>query len=283
MRTLRGCGLLLVLTAALAVACGGTDAGGGDGRATDASVSVDAPDDPGSPADTVSGTDTAPPADVTAPEPEPEVQPADVPSVEDIGASDPGPSDPGGFDPTAVPYGACADSTECPLGMTCVLPFADAAYGYCTLHCSGDEECPASTAGNPVGCHREGGDPQGTCVALCGALNGGSQACEDWLACAGEQFCLPPSTLMPTKGPGQSCSGGAECLSGQCVEGENTPPHCALVCQTDADCAGPDGLWQGTCVGAGGLSWKFCLWLCGMMAEGKGCPGDLTCQVAVCQ
>jgi hypothetical protein len=59
--------------------------------------------------------------------------------------------------------------------------------------------------------------------------------------------------------------------------------HCALLCQTDADCAGPDGLWQGTCANAGGLSWNFCIWMCGMMAQGKGCPGDLTCQMVVCQ
>jgi len=279
---------MLLLVATLAVACGGSDAGQGDGRTTDASVSADAPDDPGAPGDAANGKDAAPPDDAATAEPEPDLQPVDLPPVEDVapadpGPSDPGPSDPGGFDPNAVAYGACADSTECPQGMTCVLPFADAASGYCTKHCSGDGECPASTAGNPVGCHREGGELQGTCVGLCGALNGGSPTCEEWLKCAGEQFCLPPSTLTPTKGPGESCTGGAECLSGQCVEGENTPPHCALICQSDADCAGPDGLWQGTCVGAGGLSWKFCLWMCGMMAQGKGCPGDLTCQVAVCQ
>jgi hypothetical protein len=38
------------------------------------------------------------------------------------------------------------------------------------------------------------------------------------------------------------------------------------------------------CTPAGTASWKFCLFMCGMMGAGKVCPGELACQgMSVCQ
>ncbi|HOU54862.1 MAG TPA: hypothetical protein PLQ97_13120 [Myxococcota bacterium] len=208
------------------------------------------------------------------------------PGLPDPGLPDLG-TDPGsdlGTDPDAVAYGRCNHDSECPEGLVCDLPYLDAAYGFCSRTCNHDSECPASTLPIPQGCHKEPGALSGWCTSLCGIHAGGSTTCEEWLQCVASQWCLPPSTTVPTKGPGESCRGGAECLSGECIEGENTRAHCALKCSSDGDCAGPNGQWKGTCVSAAGLDYNFCIWMCGMMASGASCPGDLQCVgMSVCQ
>lgn len=241
------------------------------------------------------------PRDVPGPDPIPDAEAPDPgpdgPGTPDLTPVDPGTPDPGlpgdagadpgsdpGFPTDAVPYGRCTDDRHCPEGLVCDMPYPDAAYGFCTKQCNNDSECPASTLPIPQGCHKEPGALSGWCTSLCGVHAGGSTTCEDWLQCVASQWCLPPSTTIPTKGPGESCKGGAECLSGECVEGQNTRAHCALKCSSDGDCAGPQGLWKGTCVSAGGLPYNFCIWMCGMMGGGASCPGDLQCVgMSVCQ
>lgn len=232
------------------------------------------------------------PSQETLPDPGSEDMAALDPGGGDSGGQDPGPGevtggDPG-FDPgpapDAVAYGRCGTDRDCPEGLVCDVPYPDAAYGFCSKPCNHDSECPPSTLPIPQGCHKEPGALSGWCTSLCGLQAGGSTTCEDWLQCVASQWCLPPSTTTPTKGPGESCNGGAECLSGECIEGENTRAHCALKCASDGDCAGPQGLWKGTCVAAGGLPYQFCIWMCGIMASGATCPGDLQCVgMSVCQ
>lgn len=268
----------------LTTACGSAGTATDDGTGSDAVLI-----DPGAP-DPGPGADVQPPRDLPATD-----------ESTDTATPDPGPGDAGAFDdgmmdagmdpgsdpgaaPDAVAYGRCTGDVQCPEGLVCDLPYADAAYGFCTKQCNIDGECPASTLPIPQGCHKEDGALSGWCTSLCGVNAGGSTTCEDWLQCVASQWCLPPSTTVPTKGPGEACTGGAECLSGDCVEGQSTRAHCALKCTSDDECAGPHGLWKGTCVTAGGLPYNFCIWMCGMMAAGAICPGELACVgMSVCQ
>jgi len=186
-------------------------------------------------------------------------------------------------------YGECNNDAECegvldgvPVSMECFV-FPDGKYGFCTRGCTKDEDCPSHPSGYTRGCYIEDGDTSGTCLLLCGAVGGGN-GCPAHLQCVSSQFCLPPSTTVATKEAGEACTGPAECLSGECIEGEATRAHCALKCQTNEDCAGPDGLWAGTCTNAGGLNYNFCIFMCGMMGGGKSCPGELECVgMSVCQ
>ncbi len=91
----------------------------------------------------------------------------------------------------------------------------------------------------------------------------------------------PEIILDNSKGPGVACQESGECISEQCISGEFTSAHCALLCEADADCKGPDQLWNGTCSAVGGAPFKFCIFFCGAM--GGECPGDLTCDGAACR
>lgn len=186
-------------------------------------------------------------------------------------------------------YSECDTDGDCegmldgvPVSLEC-FAFPDGKYGFCTRGCTTDEDCPGHPSGYTHGCHIESGDTTGTCILFCGAAGGGN-GCPAHLQCVSSQFCLPPSTTVATKEAGESCTGPAECLSGECIEGEATRAHCALKCQSNEDCAGPDGLWAGTCTNAGGLNYNFCIFMCGMMGGGKSCPGELECVgMSVCQ
>jgi len=281
-------GFAAIVAFGLASCDSGTAPAGDNGPATDVLAS-----DPGNPGDPDPGTDLPAPRDLSGDD---TAVPGDPgvpdPGVVDLGLTDPGPLDPGtpdagtdaGFDPDAPAYGQCAVDGDCPEGLVCDVPYADAKYGFCSRQCNNDAECPASTLAIPQGCHKEPEALLGWCTSLCGVNNGGSTTCEDWLQCVASQWCLPPSSTIPTKGPGEACTGGAECLSGDCVEGQSTRAHCALKCTSDAECAGPDGAWKGTCITAGGLPYNFCLWTCGMMGGGAVCPGQLQCVgMSVCQ
>lgn len=284
--------LRFVLAAVLAFGLAACDSG--NGRSTDDGARPDvAPGDPGTPGDALSGDKGPGPRDLPQTDVPAPVDDANAdPGTADPGSPDPGTPDPGtpdagsdaGFDPDAPAYGRCAVDGDCPEGLVCDLPYGDAKYGFCSKQCNTDGECPASTLAIPQGCHKEPEALMGWCTSLCGVNNGGSTTCEDWLQCVASQWCLPPSGTIPTKGPGEACTGGAECLSGDCVEGQNTRAHCALKCASDAECAGPEGKWKGTCITAGGLPYNFCLWTCGMMGGGAVCPGQLQCVgMSVCQ
>jgi hypothetical protein len=185
----------------------------------------------------------------------------------------------------AGPYGQCDVDGECNSdgsGLEC-FKFPDSKFGYCTKGCTENSDCPQSPTLNPVGCQKDGGQTTGTCVSLCGAV-GNENPCPPWLDCVSSQFCLPPSTTIASKEVGEACTGPAECLSGECIEGQATRAHCAGKCVTNDDCKGPEGKWSGTCTAGGGLSYNFCIYMCGMMASGAVCPGDLECVgMSVCQ
>lgn len=183
----------------------------------------------------------------------------------------------GSFEAGSVgPYGPCTTDTECQAPYTCSKPFSDLAYGQCTRTCSTDADCPASPSANQVGCHPDAK----TCLSLCGAYGG---ACPVGLVCTAQQFCLPPSTTTATKGPGEHCTGSAECLDdAECVEGEYTKAYCAPLCQTNEDCSKAAPGSSGQCTDA--TTFKFCMFFCGMMANGATCPGDMVCEGnAVCR
>jgi hypothetical protein len=90
-----------------------------------------------------------------------------------------------------------------------------------------------------------------------------------------------PDAQPGTKQTGEHCEEGYECQSDMCISGEYTSAHCALLCESDADCKGPDQLWNGLCSAVGGATFKFCIFWCGMM--GGECPGDLVCDAAACR
>lgn len=225
--------------------------------------------DEGAPSDAVDVIDDVPTTDST---------PADT------GTQDPGSTDEGQT-VAAGPYGQCDVDGECNSdgsGLEC-FKFPDGKFGYCTKGCTENTDCPESPTLNPVGCQKDEGQTNGTCVSLCGAV-GNENPCPPWLDCVSSQFCLPPSTTIATKEVGEACTGPAECLSGECIEGQATRAHCAGKCVTDADCKGPEGNWSGTCTAGAGLTYNFCIYMCGMMASGAVCPGDLECVgMSVCQ
>lgn len=168
-------------------------------------------------------------------------------------------------------YGVCSTPTECEVGLTCVTVVNEPEYGQCTHDCVDDSDCAPSPSGNQVACH-----PQAKiCLSLCG-VHGGE--CPDGLVCTAHEVCLEPSGVEATKGPGEHCSGTAECLGeAECVEGENTSAYCAPLCDTNEDCSVAAPGHSGQCMNVSGV-FSFCMFFCGMMAGGATCPGDLVCE-----
>ncbi len=91
----------------------------------------------------------------------------------------------------------------------------------------------------------------------------------------------PEIILDNSKATGVGCEESGECVSDLCLSGEFTSAHCALLCSSDADCKGPDQLWNGTCSAVGGADFTFCIFFCGAM--GGECPGELSCDGAACR
>lgn len=87
-----------------------------------------------------------------------------------------------------------------------------------------------------------------------------------------------------TKTVGQHCSDKSECKAGlECVKGQYTSQHCDALCKNSQDCntAAPGSV--GNCIPAAGLG-NICMYLCGVLANGAPCPGDLVCVAnAVCR
>ncbi|MFW5740831.1 MAG: hypothetical protein ACOC1F_10750 [Myxococcota bacterium] len=168
-------------------------------------------------------------------------------------------------------YGVCHTPGDCAVGLTCTTVVQDPEYGQCTHDCVDDADCEPSPSGNPVACQPEAG----ICISLCG-VHGGN--CPAGLVCTAHEYCLEPSGVEATKGPGEHCSGKAECLGdAECVEGENTSAYCAPLCTTNEDCTAAAPGHVGQCIEAGGM-FNFCMFFCGMMANGAPCPGDLVCE-----
>ena len=174
-------------------------------------------------------------------------------------------------------YAPCHTPDECQQGLSCVTVVQQPAHGQCTHDCVSDDDCEASPSGNQVGCH-----PQvKICLSLCGVYGG---ECPPGLVCTAHEFCLEPSNVQATKGPGEHCVGAAECVGeAECVEGENTSAYCAPLCSTNEDCAAAAPGHVGQCINASGM-FSFCMFFCGMMAGGAPCPGDLVCEAnSICR
>jgi hypothetical protein len=176
---------------------------------------------------------------------------------------------------TTALYEPCQETVECLPGLHCQSNVPEPQGGQCSHVCNTNDDCEAAAVGNPVLCH----PVSNTCVMGCG-VNGGT--CPPGLVCTDVQFCTETSGLTPTKNTGESCTTALECLNdAACVSGEHTAPYCSPPCTKDEDCkvGAPDAV--GTCNAAGGLT--FCIYMCGFMANGAACPGDMTCEVAVCR
>lgn len=175
---------------------------------------------------------------------------------------------------TTALYEPCQETAECLPGLHCQSNVPEPQGGQCTHACASNDDCEAA-GGAQVLCH----PVSSTCVIGCGMYGGD---CPAGLVCTDVQFCTEGSDLVPTKTTGESCTTALECLNGAaCVSGEHTAPYCSPPCTTDDDCkvGAPDAV--GTCNAAGGLT--FCIYMCGFMANGADCPGDMTCEVAVCR
>ncbi len=173
-------------------------------------------------------------------------------------------------------YEPCNDPEDCEQAYQCIKLVTEPQYGQCTRTCAQDTDCPASPAGNPVACH----PTEHVCLSLCG-VHGGT--CPDWLACTAHEMCLEPSNVVASKGPGEHCTGSDECLDdAECVEGQYTAAYCAPLCTTNDDCSVASPGSVGQCANAGAFS--FCMFFCGIMANGAPCPGDMVCEGnAVCR
>jgi hypothetical protein len=241
-------------------AAGGAADGGGAGDAGAAADTGDAVD-AGAPID-AGGDDAGTPADGGG----------GVDAGDDDGGTA---ADGGGCAGAAGPYEQCAiGGCDCQAGLDCVGGRATPTqYGMCTATCASETDCPASPAGNPIGCDTQAGLCAGGCAT--------TADCPAWLECVASQMCLPPLVTQGTKTPGQSCTSHDECATGQCAQGENTQLHCNPGCATDADCASAAPGAKGTCAAVGGAGFNICIWWC---YGGAVCPGDLDCSGGVvCQ
>lgn len=174
-------------------------------------------------------------------------------------------------------YQKCDPGTagSCPEGMNCVKGYDNAKYGQCLKSCSENIDCPPPPdAGQQVACHAT----EKVCLILCGAYEG---ECPEWLECFGQEMCLPPSSVVATKGPGEKCSGKDECIGeSDCIEGSSGIAYCYPLCDPAVanDCANKAPGFQAQCTDAGGFA--FCMFTC----QGVPCPGELECVAGVfCQ
>jgi len=89
-------------------------------------------------------------------------------------------------------------------------------------------------------------------------------------------------------GPGSSCLGTDDCAPGsECVAGEYTAAYCAPLCSVDGDCWNEATGQCGICTDA--PEFRFCMFFCNVGGFIAGCsftavcPGDMTCDGAVCR
>lgn len=159
-------------------------------------------------------------------------------------------------------------SGSCPEGMNCIKGYDNAKYGQCLKPCTINEDCPPPPETSmQVACHTT----EKVCLILCGSYEG---ECPDWLECFGQEMCLPPSSVTPTKGPGEKYSGKDECMGdSDCISGESGIGYCYPLCDPNVpdDCAIKAPGFQAQCTNAGGFS--FCMFSC----QGVPCPGELQC------
>ncbi|HOG43061.1 MAG TPA: hypothetical protein PLX56_07155 [bacterium] len=164
---------------------------------------------------------------------------------------------------------------SCPEGMNCVKGYDNAKYGQCLKPCSENTDCPPPPeTTQQVACH----NTEKVCLILCGSYEG---ECPEWLECFGQEMCLPPSGITPTKGPGEKCNGKDECIGdSDCIEGSSGIAYCYPLCDPNVadDCANKAPGFQAQCTNAG--SFSFCMFSC----QGVPCPGELQCVAGVfCQ
>lgn len=171
-------------------------------------------------------------------------------------------------------YEPCTTTPECLPGLHCQSHVPEPQGGLCSHACTSHDDCENTASGKGI-CH----PVTSTCVLGCG-INPGQ--CPDGLVCTDSQFCVEKSSLAASKNTGQSCATELECLHGAaCISGEHTSAYCSPPCQNDEDCktGAPEAV--GSCKQASGLT--FCIYLCGIMANGAACPGDLTCEFGMCR
>ena len=147
--------------------------------------------------------------------------------------------------------------------------------GQCLKPCNENTDCPPPPeTTQQVACH----NTEKVCLILCGAYEG---ECPEWLECFGQEMCLPPSGIIPTKGPGEKCNGKDECIGeSDCIEGSSGIAYCYPLCDPNVpnDCANKAPGFQAQCTNAG--SFSFCMFNC----QGVPCPGELQCVAGVfCQ
>ncbi len=93
---------------------------------------------------------------------------------------------------------------------------------------------------------------------------------------------------VDTLPPGASCTYNEQCIGDAiCVAGEYTAAYCAPLCTDDTPCRDEASGTCGQCTSLGGYS--FCMYYCQMGGTIIGCgytaicPGDMTCDGAVCR
>ncbi len=172
-----------------------------------------------------------------------------------------------------------AVSSSCPDGLECVKGYDDAQYGQCTKTCAEDGDCPPPP--DPVTMQVACNTAESYCLILCGAH---PSVCPDWLECFGMEMCLPPSSVVPTKGPGAICEGKNECIGDpaavDCISGQSGVGHCYPICDPNVpdDCANKAPGTSSVCTSAG--SFYFCMFDC---KNSIPCPGDLECVWTFCE
>ena len=167
----------------------------------------------------------------------------------------------------------------CPDGLECVKGYDDAQYGQCTKTCAEDTDCPPPP--DPTTMQVACNTTESYCLILCGAH---PSVCPDWLECFGMEMCLPPSSVVPTKGPGETCVGKDECIGDpsmvDCISGQSGIGHCYPICDPNVanDCANKAPGTSAVCTSAG--SFYFCMFDC---KNSIPCPGDLNCVWTFCE
>lgn len=96
---------------------------------------------------------------------------------------------------------------------------------------------------------------------------------------------LAPEDSLTT---GESCQESIECAGeAECVSGEYTSAYCAPLCVDNPSCNDETTGQCGNCMDVG--DFQFCMFFCGIGGTIAGCsfastcPGDLTCDGAVCR
>ena len=189
-----------------------------------------------------------------------------------------GQTDPGGT-PACTGTSACDGKGACKkaLGQTCAAA-GDCASGVCSDGVCCDKACDATC----MACNLLG--TKGTCTAVAAGKPdpAAKPPCAGTSACDGKGSC--------TKGKGQSCTSGAGCVSGHCVDGVCCDSACSATCNAcnvakkEGTCSAvtkgqPDPLAITPCSGD-----KVCdgVGQC-LIKQGKACSSATDCMAGFCK